>query len=129
LNRGRHLYSAGRPSRWALAHILVKIVPPVFAQLTLLPTPKGRNPVLFQNFMLLSGSQTPLEVPPYRGSVCTLHLIRGSLDSPDYSASQIVSRSFQQFLHNSRQTLPVLYNGPPFPLQNWPFTLGNFSPI
>jgi len=25
LNRGRHLYSAGRPSRWALAHILVYI--------------------------------------------------------------------------------------------------------
>jgi len=25
LNRGRHLYSAGRPSRWALAHILVDI--------------------------------------------------------------------------------------------------------
>ena len=25
LNRGRHLYSAGRPSRWALAHILVLI--------------------------------------------------------------------------------------------------------
>jgi len=23
LNRGRHLYSAGPPSRWALAHILV----------------------------------------------------------------------------------------------------------
>jgi len=23
LNRGRHLYSAGQPSRWALAHILV----------------------------------------------------------------------------------------------------------
>ena len=23
LNRGHHLYSAGRPSRWALAHILV----------------------------------------------------------------------------------------------------------
>jgi len=23
LNRGRHLYSAGRPSRWALAHIVV----------------------------------------------------------------------------------------------------------
>jgi len=23
LNRGRHLYSAGRPSRWALTHILV----------------------------------------------------------------------------------------------------------
>ena len=26
LNRGRHLYSAGRPSRWALAHILVASV-------------------------------------------------------------------------------------------------------
>ena len=25
LNRGRHLYLAGRPSRWALAHILVNI--------------------------------------------------------------------------------------------------------
>ena len=24
LNRGRHLYSAERPSRWALAHILVE---------------------------------------------------------------------------------------------------------
>jgi len=24
LNRGRHLYSAGRPSRWALAHFLVQ---------------------------------------------------------------------------------------------------------
>ena len=23
LNRGRHLYSAGRPSRWALAHVLI----------------------------------------------------------------------------------------------------------
>jgi len=26
LNRGRHLYSTGRPSRWALAHILVVII-------------------------------------------------------------------------------------------------------
>jgi len=26
LNRGRHLYSAGRPSRWALAHILVRVM-------------------------------------------------------------------------------------------------------
>jgi len=26
LNRGRHLYSAGRPSRWASTHILVAIV-------------------------------------------------------------------------------------------------------
>ena len=26
LNRGRHLYLAGRPSRWALAHILVTLM-------------------------------------------------------------------------------------------------------
>ena len=26
LNRGRHLYSAGLPSRWALAHILVELI-------------------------------------------------------------------------------------------------------
>ena len=26
LNRGRHLYSVGQPSRWALAHILVQFV-------------------------------------------------------------------------------------------------------
>jgi len=31
LNRGHHLYSAGRPSRWALAHILRN--PPVFGLL------------------------------------------------------------------------------------------------
>jgi len=37
LNRGRHLYSAGRPSRWALAHILVYsvfILKLVFATVT-----------------------------------------------------------------------------------------------
>jgi len=26
LDRGRHLYSAGRPSRWALAHIVVSVI-------------------------------------------------------------------------------------------------------
>ena len=30
LNRGRHLCSAGRPSRWALAHILVLLVLPFY---------------------------------------------------------------------------------------------------
>ena len=29
-NRGRHLYSAGRPSRWALAHILVSVEIQIF---------------------------------------------------------------------------------------------------
>jgi len=31
LSRGRHLYSAGRPSRWALAHILVNFVLVLFS--------------------------------------------------------------------------------------------------
>jgi len=30
LNRGRHPYSAGRPSRWALAHILVNFGTPIY---------------------------------------------------------------------------------------------------
>ena len=38
LNRGRHLYSAGRPSRWALAHILVAIF----------MTPHNTNAVKYQ---------------------------------------------------------------------------------
>ena len=38
LNRGRHLYSARRPSRWAFAHILVRFVA------DLLPTFRGAVP-------------------------------------------------------------------------------------
>jgi len=34
LNRGRHLYSAGRPSRWALAHILVLLWTTLFLVLS-----------------------------------------------------------------------------------------------
>ena len=34
--RGRHLYSAGRPSRWASAHILVKHNVPTAASLQLI---------------------------------------------------------------------------------------------
>ena len=37
LNRGRHLYSAGRPSRWALAHVssyfTVLVIPGIFIRL------------------------------------------------------------------------------------------------
>jgi len=34
LNRGRHLYSEGRPSRWALAHIVVPTAIPMLSGLT-----------------------------------------------------------------------------------------------
>ena len=40
LNRGRHLYSAGRPSRWALAHILVIIIITITIIIIILPVLK-----------------------------------------------------------------------------------------
>jgi len=36
LNRGRHLYSAGRPSRWALAHISSSVYSPLSPSIRLL---------------------------------------------------------------------------------------------
>jgi len=43
LNRGRHLYSAGQPSRWALAHILVTYQ---MLSLAVYPTVKKINELL-----------------------------------------------------------------------------------
>ena len=42
-----------------------------------------------------------------------LHLIHTSL-GPSKSITQTASPSVQPFLHGSRQTLPILYNGLPF---------------
>jgi len=43
------------------------------------------------------------------------HLIHASLGPPE-SKSQTASRSVQPFLCSSRQSVPILYNGPPFTL-------------
>ena len=43
LNRGRHLYWAGRPSRWALAHILVHCTVANVTSRTLLQSPYLRT--------------------------------------------------------------------------------------
>jgi len=59
-----------------------------------------------------------------RGSVP--HLIRVFLDPPDW-ASQTASRSVQPFLHSSRQTVTILYNERPFPL-NCPSHRGIWAP-
>jgi len=40
------------------------------------------------------------------------HLTHASLD-PQESTSQTTSRSVQPFVHSSRQSVPILYNGPP----------------
>jgi len=47
---------------------------------------------------------------------------------PPNSASQTVSRSFQPFLHSSRQRVPILCNGRPFPLK-LPLPMGIWTPI
>jgi len=51
-----------------------------------------------------------------------LHLIYGSL-GPLKSSTQTRSRLVQPFLHSSRQSVPILYNGPPFPLSKLPLPL------
>jgi len=48
LNRGRHLHSAGRPSRWALAHILVPV------NFALITTHKQNSQSHFLYFMTFS---------------------------------------------------------------------------
>jgi len=43
------------------------------------------------------------------------HLIYGSM-GPSESSTQMVSWSFQPFLHRRPQSVPILYNGTPLPL-------------
>ena len=44
------------------------------------------------------------------------HLMYSFLD-PLESTSKTASRSVQLFLHSCRQSTPILYNGPPFPVK------------
>ena len=72
--------------------------------------------------------------PPYMdGSVviatlhqCAPHLIRASL-GPSESSTQVASWSAQLFLHKW-QSIPILYNGQPFPPQNCPSSRGSGPP-
>jgi len=48
-----------------------------------------------------------------KGRIATAHGRYASLDPPE-SISQTAARSVQPFLHSSRQTVPLLYNGQPF---------------
>jgi len=65
------------------------------------------------------GMSFPLIIAPLR-RVSGPHLVHASLDLPEFMA-QTASQSVHQFLHSSRQSVPILYNGPPFPPQNCPF--------
>jgi len=55
LNRGRHLCSAGRPSRWALAHILVLSISNSFHSCLF---PSSLLPILWEDY-------TPKVTPAY----------------------------------------------------------------
>jgi len=58
---------------------------------------------------------------------CAPHLIYSSLDPPD-SASQNARQSVQPYLQGSRQRVPILYNGPPFPLKIAPLRGVDLNP-
>jgi len=46
---------------------------------------------------------------------------------PTKSKSQMASRLVQPFLHSSLQSVPILYNGSPFPPQKCPFPFGDLD--
>ena len=51
------------------------------------------------------------------------------LASTRESVSQTASRSVQQFVHNSRQRVPIYFiMGRPFPTKNCPFACGDLDP-
>jgi len=52
---------------------------------------------------------------PSRGNICTL--THTWFPGSSESAFQTASRSVQPFLHISPQSVPILCNGPPFPLK------------
>jgi len=64
------------------------------------------------------GMPFPSKLPLPMGDLNS-HLIRCCM-GPSDSASQTASRSDQPFVHSSRQTVPILYNGPPLS-QDAPF--------
>ena len=69
-----------------------------------------------------AASFCPLKFPLSMGDL-DIHLIHGSLGQPK-SLTQTGSRSVQLFLHSSSQSVPILYNGPTLPPQNFPFPRG-----
>jgi len=63
-------------------------------------------------------------------TLCQCALVSNAcfLGKPE-STTQTASRSVQLFLHSSRSTVPICYNGRPFCAQNCHFSRGIWSPI
>jgi len=76
---------------------------------------KGLNTAAHEQFSLFA-----------RWRQCASHLIRASLDPPK-STTQTASRSVQPFLHSSRQTVLIFYNGLLLPPSKLSFCMGIWS--
>jgi len=51
-------------------------------------------------------------------------LLKAQCQTSHHRCNVSESRSVQTFLHNSQQSIPILYNGPHFPPQNCPYPWG-----
>ena len=89
LSRGRHLYSAGRPSRWALAHILVyhylNIFTPVTADCGVVT---GCHSVLCGR----ASTRQLVESRSLRFSLTQLHMVDGSRARDAFTLNCAASR-------------------------------------
>ena len=68
MNRGRHRYSAGRPSRWASTHILVSYVLQTWA-LVMLQVETCRKTLLLLLLLLLLHKEVQLQNPWWTASI------------------------------------------------------------
>jgi len=73
--------------------------------------------------IVYNGQPFPPKLPLIMGGSGP-HLIHDSLGKSKPTI-QTASRSVQLFLHTSLQSVPILYNGTPLPLQNCPFSWGS----
>jgi len=63
--------------------------------------------------------------------MCIVNVTHASLGPPEsipHTYTHTASRSVRPFLHNSRQKVPILYNGQPFPLKIAPSHWGSGRP-
>jgi len=70
-----------------------------------------------------SGVSFPIKIAPSHAAIWT-HLLHASLGSPE-STSQTAPQSVQPFLHSSRQSVPIVYNGPLLSCSTLPLTMGS----
>jgi len=99
LNRGRHLHSAGRPSRWASAHILVYIL------YNIIEFMRAVN-MIWISFSMMS---LTYHMQNYMAVLCempTIHyLARSPTVWPQYMYTKVTDRTDRQWLDRIGQTV------------------------